>query len=115
VGKGKTRNVKKRKTRNVKKMKDNTLHYFSADWCGYCQMFNPQWDKIKEGYKNNKNIILKKTVIDDNNQHLLQMYPIQGFPSLILVKSNGEQVNYQSDKRTKKDIDAFLKENRINV
>ena len=111
---GKTKKTKKRKTRNVKKTKD-TLHYFSADWCGYCQMFNPQWDKIKEGYKNNKNIILKKTVIDDNNQHLLQMYPIQGFPSLILVKSNGEQVNYQSDKRTKKDIDAFLKENRMNV
>ena len=109
----KTRNVKK--TKNVKKMKDNTLHYFSADWCGYCQMFNPKWDKIKEGYKNNKNIILKKTVIDDNNQHLLQMYHIQGFPSLILVKSNGVQVKYQSDKRTKKDIGAFLKENRINV
>jgi thiol-disulfide isomerase/thioredoxin len=111
---GKTKKTRKRKTRNVKKTKD-TLHYFSADWCGYCQMFNPQWDEIKKSYKNNKNIILKKTVIDDNNQHLLQMYPIQGFPSLILVKSNGGQVQYSSDKRTKKDIDAFLKENRINV
>jgi hypothetical protein len=54
-------------------------------------------------------------VIDENNQNQHKMYPIQGFPSHILVKSNGEQVNYQSDKRTKKDIDAFLKENRMNV
>ena len=111
----KSKRGKKATKRNGRTGEDNTLHYFSADWCGYCQMFNPKWDEIKEGYKNNKNIRLKKTVIDDNNQHLLQMYQIQSFPSLILVKSNGEQVPYSSDKRTKKDIREFLRENQINV
>ena len=115
----KRKTTKRKKTirkKNIRKNnKKHIIHYFSADWCGYCRMFNPQWDEIVNSYPPEVPLSFEKTVIDDNNQHLLQMYNIQSFPSIILEKSNGVLVRYPSDKRTKKDIDSFLRENEIKV
>ena len=59
------------------------------------------------------NIQLKKHVIDDSNQHLIHMYNIVSYPSLILIKHSGEQIHYNSDKRDKKSFDKFLKDNNV--
>ena len=59
----------------------------------------------------NKNITLKNTIIDDENEHLLHMYNIQSFPTLLLIKTNGERVQYPSDSRTKKEINLFIQDN----
>ena len=89
------------------------MHYFSADWCDFCQKFNPRWEKLVKEYQKKKNLQLKKMIIDDTNENLLYMYNIKTFPSLVLVKNNGEQIHYDSDKRTKKNIDQFLKDNKV--
>ena len=47
----------------------------------------------------------------DENEHLLHMYNIQSFPTLLLIKTNGERVQYPSDSRTKKEINKFLQDN----
>ena len=40
----------------------------------------------------------------DKNQELIQQYSIQSYPSIVLVKNNGDIIHYLSDKREKKDI-----------
>tara|TARA_Y100001935_G_scaffold200908_1_gene169265 strand:- start:4145 stop:6289 length:2145 start_codon:yes stop_codon:yes gene_type:complete len=104
---------KKGGKKTKKKNKKHVFYYFSADWCGYCQKFNPQWKKLVTSYQKKKNLVLKKTTINDDNEHLLHIYNIQSFPSLVLVKTSGEQIHYPSDLRDKKSIDQFLKENNV--
>ena len=64
--------------------------------------------------KDNNMIIkvdLKKTVINDNNEHLLSHYNIVSFPTLLLIKENGERIYYSSDSRTKEEIQKFIQDN----
>ena len=102
----------KKDKKTQKKGKQHILHYFSADWCGYCKEFNPTWNQLVKTNKK-KNIEFKKHSITDENENLLQIYNIQSFPTLLLVKNNGNRVKYQSDSRGKSEIEAFLKKNRI--
>ena len=102
----------KKDKKTQKKRKQHILHYFSADWCGYCKEFNKTWNQLVKANKK-KNIEFKKHSITDENENLLQMYNIQSFPTLLLVKNNGNRVKYQSDSRGKSEIEAFLKKNRI--
>ena len=32
--------------------KKGKLIFYHADWCGHCQNFKPEWDKIKQQYGN---------------------------------------------------------------
>ena len=102
---------KSKKSRTIKKKK-HILYYFGTDWCHYCKLFNKKWSSLKQFY-NKSNLTLKKVLINDKNQDLIQHYSIQSYPSIVLVKNNGEIIHYLSDKREKKDIDAFLKKNKV--
>ena len=105
---------KKRNKRSVKKSsKKHTLHYFGTDWCFYCKKFNPKWKKLVESHKKNKHISFKKTVVDESNEDLVNKFNIVSYPTLLLVKDDGSQIPYLSDKREKKDIDVFLKQQNV--
>ena len=41
------------------------------------------------------------------------MYDIVSYPSIVLVKNNGQQIHYNSDNRDKKSLDLFLKQNGV--
>lgn len=101
----------RKKHRTSKKNKKHTLHYFGTSWCGYCKKFNSVWNNYSKNTKHKKYVTFKKTLINDNNKHLVHMYDITSYPSLILVKNNGDRVHYLSDKRNKKSLDSFLKAN----
>ena len=105
---------RRRKKRTIKKTKKNqkhTLHYFSADWCGFCQKFNKTWNQLIKYKDLTKTVNLKKTIIDDENEHLLSHYNIVSFPTLLLIKRNGERVYYSSDSRTKEELHKFIQDN----
>jgi thiol-disulfide isomerase/thioredoxin len=101
-------NKKMKKT--LRKNKKHDFYYFGTSWCGYCKQFNTVWNDIKKSYKN-KNITFKKILINEKNQYLINEFSIKSYPSLIFVKNNGNHVLYKSDKREKKDIITFLKNN----
>jgi thioredoxin-related protein len=52
-------------------------------------------------------------MIDESNEHLVNQYNIVSYPTLLLVKEDGSQIPYLSDKREKKDIDLFLKQHNV--
>lgn len=101
----------RKKNRTSKKNKKHILHYFGTSWCGFCNQFNSEWNNFTKTSRYKKNITFKKTLINDNNKHLVYMYDITSYPSLILVKNNGDIIHYLSDNRDKHSLDNFLKTN----
>ena len=101
----------RKKHRTSKKNKKHTLHYFGTSWCGYCKQFNSVWNLFSKSSKYKKHVSFKKTLINDNNKHLVHMYDITSYPSLVLVKNNGDRIHYLSDDRNPTSLDNFLKAN----
>lgn len=99
--------LKKGGKKTLKKNKKHTLYYFGTDWCHYCKMFNPIWKKLTKSYKK-KNIIFKKILIDDNNQHYLSKYSVHGYPSVVLEKNDGSIIHFDGNNEDEKYIIDFL-------
>lgn len=77
-----------------------TLVFVYADWCGHCKTFAPYYDKAA----NNKGrsiqaVKVNESVLGEVNSHLKSVMPqadeiqADGYPSLILVDSNGKKVS----------------------
>ena len=57
---------------------------FSAEWCGPCKMMAPVLKELK-GMTGESLTILKVDV--DKNPAAASAYPVQGVPTLVLIKS----------------------------
>jgi thiol-disulfide isomerase/thioredoxin len=77
-----------------------TLVFVYADWCGHCKTFAPYYDNAA----NNKGRSIQAVKVNENmlgdvNSHLKSVMPhadeiqVNGYPSLILVDSNGKKVS----------------------
>ena len=72
-----------------------TLVFVYADWCGHCQRFKPEMDKLEKTPGRSVQIarindeMLPKSMISKNK--------ISGYPSLMLIKKNGEATVFQDD------------------
>ena len=63
---------------------------YSADWCKFCKLFKPTWEKLKEAIDelpNNKKI--KYAEYESNNKEVMEKENITGFPT-IKITHNGE-------------------------
>ena len=57
---------------------------FWADWCGPCKMLGPIIDKMSSEYKEDKIVIAKLNV--DNNQESSSKYSVMSIPTVKLFK-----------------------------
>lgn len=87
-------------------IRNPTFAFFSADWCGHCQSFQPIWNSILQDKININLVQIKDT--DGYDVHAfptLRYYPFglwkKGPLKNMYVEYNGN--------RTKKDILSFLK------
>ena len=77
-------------------------------WCKYCQEFNPIWDSFA---KSESRVSLKKINMEkDNNQYLGKKYSVKSYPTLLLVKEDGNVVRFQ-EKRTETNLKEFVSAN----
>ena len=89
-----------------KKKNISGLTYFGADWCGFCNEFNPTWKKLN---KLLKDLSIKTNKIDvDNNKDLVKKYKVKSFPTIIYVKKKGKGV-YRFDEKQTRNIKNILK------
>ena len=87
-----------------------TLHFFFAEWCGYCKKFKPEWERLKA--ETNLGVKLNEVDCSDNNNvpELAKKYNVNGFPTIIFV--NGNNTKTYEGARTKEALVSFIKQNQ---
>ena len=67
---------------------------FLADWCGHCQHFKPEWEKIKTHLK--KHSEGSGHVVTSNDKHMQELPCKQpsGFPTMSLYKGTKHIKDY---------------------
>jgi len=81
--------------------------FFSMPGCGHCDNFKPTWDLLVKNYGNIKDIKLIQ-VVSNEKPELVELFEIQGFPTILYAKDNRKVSEYQGD-RTYDDLVKFMK------
>lgn len=93
---------------SVKKL---VLYY--APWCGHCQKLKPTWAQLESSYDGKvlggQTIKIEK-VNGDDDKETVQALNINGFPTIVLYKDDGDKLMYNGD-RSFKDLVTFLNTN----
>lgn len=87
--------------------KKNILAMYYADWCGISQAFKPTWKKVCEILEPGTTIAIDC----EKNKELCNKIGINGYPTIILHKSNGQNIVF-SEQRTLENIENFVKQNK---
>jgi thiol-disulfide isomerase/thioredoxin len=72
-----------------------TLVFVYADWCGHCQRFKPTMDKLEN--VSGRTIQTARIRDDMLPKSALANTPIEGYPSVLLIKNNKEPVAFQKE------------------
>jgi len=88
------------------------LLFFSLDGCPHCENMKPTWDLLKKNYGNNQFIKLIE-VNGKQNKKLVELYKVEGFPTLLYVKDEKIKDEYNGD-RSYEDLVKFLKHSMSN-
>ena len=101
-----TKTTKTTKTNRVMKF-DKTIYNFNTTWCGYSVRFQPIWDEFTEKNKDLNINIIDVKCDDSNNEDLCNLYPVEGFPTVLKVK--GDEVVPYTGPRTVEGLEEFSK------
>ena len=86
---------------------------FSADWCPHCKAARPEWEQVRDEYKN-KTINGYSIIFTDINcttptaeiEKVMNQFKVEGYPTIKLLK-DGQVVDFDA-KPTKSSITQFL-------
>jgi thioredoxin 1 len=69
------------------------VYVFVADWCPHCNNAKPAIAELKNNAPAhvNVNVVNEK---DKNSRELMNKYKVRGFPTILLVKADGEVVEF---------------------
>ncbi len=75
-----------------------TLVLIYADWCGHCKRFKPMMDELENSPGRTVQIArVRDTILP---QSAVANIPNEGYPSLMLIKPNGDAVNFNEGGKT---------------
>lgn len=89
------------------------LVMFYADWCPHCQAIKPDVEELQQELQNDKVNGKKVTIVLVDcvkEEDMASKYEVEGFPTLILFKANGDKKDFDGD-RSKEGIKSFLEDN----
>ena len=93
--------------KKVVQSKNLWLILFYAPWCGHCQEFHPEFEKIAQV---TKGLFKIGAVNCEKEEKLADKFRIQGFPTLIFLGENKKRIEeYQGDRDAKKIIEFLFK------
>lgn len=84
------------------------LFYYWMDGCGHCKNFNVEWDKFAEINMQNPKLNVLKVQNTDSNIPTKHEKLIEGYPTVLLEKKNGEIIIYAGD-RTETALSDWVK------
>lgn len=86
-----------------------SIVYLYMDSCKYCKEFSPVWTDLLPDFKKMNITAIKFSNKDPSEDAKKYLSHAEGFPTLLLVRGEGDVVVYKGD-RTKSDILRFLQE-----
>lgn len=86
----------------------NKLILFHVGWCGHCKRFKPIWDKFAKKINGMNSSVKCYSEDCEKNKNICNKYGITGYPTIKLIKANGDIVNYKGS-RTEADLMEFLR------
>jgi thiol-disulfide isomerase/thioredoxin len=82
---------------------------YLADWCGHCQHFKPEWEKIKSHLKANPDGSGHVVTVSDKHMQKLPSKQPSGFPTLSLFRGKDHLKDYDGG-RNMPEVLQFIKE-----
>jgi thiol-disulfide isomerase/thioredoxin len=88
-----------------------TVYAFVADWCPHCTKAKPALTNLKNNAPSNVtvNVVNEK---DDNARELMTKYGVKGFPTVLLIKSDGTTVEFEQ-RVTESNLNEFVANNAV--
>ena len=82
-----------------------TLLLCHMNGCGHCDQLMPEWDSFA---RENKTDVLTKKVEANEDSSLMKKHEVEGFPTILLLGSNGEKLDTYDGDRTKDGLLSYL-------
>ena len=76
--------------------------------CGHCEKLMPEWDKFT---KMNNTSITTKAVEKDDDRALVKRYGVEGFPTILLLDSNGKKLDTYGGPRNAQGLLDYCQQN----
>lgn len=86
--------------------KDKLVLYYT-NWCGISQQFKPIWDQFCKETKTN---IITEEINCENDENKCKLMNIKGYPTVILQKCDGTNIEFNSQ-RTVQNLEDFVNKN----
>jgi thiol-disulfide isomerase/thioredoxin len=85
-----------------------SLLLLHMEGCGHCKKLMPEWDKFTQ--MNNTSIVTK-AVEKDDDRALVKRYGVEGFPTILLLDSNGKKLDTYDGDRNAQGLLDYCKQN----
>ena len=85
-----------------------SLLLLHMEGCGHCKKLMPEWDKFAE---TNNTSIVTKSVEKDDDRALVKRYGVEGFPTILLLDSNGKKLDTYTGPRNTKGLLDYCQQN----
>jgi len=85
-----------------------SLLLLHMEGCPHCVKLMPEWDKF---IKMNNTSITTKAVEKDDDRALVKRYGVEGFPTILLLDSNGKKLDTYGGTRNAQGLLAYCQQN----
>jgi len=85
-----------------------SLLLLHMEGCPHCVKLMPEWDKFT---KMNNTSITTKAVEKDDDRALVKRYGVEGFPTILLLGSNGKKLDTYTGPRNAQGLLAYCQQN----
>ena len=85
-----------------------SLLLLHMEGCPHCVKLMPEWDKFT---KMNNTSIIAKAVEKDDDRALVKRYGVEGFPTILLLDSNGKKLDTYGGPRNAQGLLDYCQQN----